>query len=280
MARRLNHAPAETPDQVVNPDWNDLLDQMLNLEGSLSNVYRRFWNYSTSNCAFLLMQGCPMEPIATFKGWQSVDRSVVRGASAFYIQRPIMVKTGEKDEETGEDKKIKRFKPVKSIFPISMTEGEPLPEIELPEWSKQRALGALSICEVAFESFDSNSQGYSFERSVAVNPAAVYPMKTFFHETGHIMLGHTTEEQQRTYHQERPHRELGAEAVAHIVSTELGFMTDEMRSVSRGYIAHWRGQADGDEELLSRRHVLDIFKASDLILEAGRPVVEEAEVAS
>lgn len=257
--------PAEIPQAVQNPDWPDLLEKALTVEGSLGDTYRRLHNYSTSNCAFLLMQGCPVEPIATFDRWKSIDRRVIKGASAFYVNRPINVKTDEIDEETGEHKMIKRFKPVKSVFPVSMTEGAPLPEVELPEWSRSRALGALAISQVAFESFDVNRQGHSFGRNIAINPAARFPEKTLQHELGHVVLGHTTPEAHDDYLAHRGVKEFEAEGTAHIVMTELGLMTPEMASVSRGYIQQWMaGQRPSDESVRS------IFKAADTILEAGR----------
>lgn len=274
MAGRRRPA-AEVPGSVAKPDWSDLLDNMLNVEGSLGDTYRRFYQYSTSNCAFLLMQGCPVEPIATFKGWQSVDRTVAKGARAFYIQRPILVKTGEIDQETGEDKKIKRFKPVKSIFPISMTEGEPLPDMELPEWSKERALGALGIREVAFDGFDGNVAGWSINRDIAINPASPHPEKTLAHECGHVLLGHTTPDAHADYVNHRGMKELGAEAVAHIVTKELGLLTPRMASVSRAYVQHWAGEEEPTDQ-----DIRAIFKASDELLTAGRDVPQEVEGAA
>ena len=270
MAGRRRPA-AEIPESVAKPDWSDLLDNMLNVEGSLGDTYRRFYQYSTSNCAFLLMQGCPVEPIATFKGWQSVGRTVAKGARAFYIQRPILVKTGEIDQETGEEKKIQRFKPVKSIFPIGMTEGEALPDMELPEWSKERALGALGIREVAFQEFDGNMAGYSVAREVAINPAGPHPEKTLTHELGHIILGHTTTDAHEDYLKHRGIREFEAEATAHIVTTELGIITPEMASVSRGYLQSWLSGEKPDDSSIRA-----VFKAADAILVAGREPVDEA----
>lgn len=273
MARRSPNRPkAEVPEHIQHPDWNDLLDQMLNVEGALGNTYRRFYNYSTSNIAFLLMQGCPIEPIATYEGWKRIGRQVTQ-KGAYYIRRPILIKTGERDEVTGEDKKIQRFTPVKSIFPISMTEGESLPEIELPEWSRSRALAALAIREVAFEHIDGNTQGYSVDRDIAINPAAAFPEKTFFHETGHVLLGHTTADAHEDYKRHRGMKELGAEAVAHLVTNELGLLTPEMASVSRAYIQTW---AQGEKP--SPAEVRSYFKAADQALEAGRPVVAELSV--
>lgn len=268
MAGRRKPA-AEVPPEYAHPDWQQLLDNAILLGGTTGDTYRRFHNYSTLNCAFLMMQGCPIEPIATFKGWQSVNRQVTKGASAFYIQRPIMVKTGEVNQKTGEEERRQLFKPVKSIFPISMTEGEPLPDVELPEWSKERALGALGIRQVAFESFESNRQGHSFGMNIAINPAAVFPEKTLFHELGHVVLGHTTGESYEEYLAHRGHRERCAESIAHIVTNELGLMTPEMAEVSRGYITSW-----GSDVRWNRTDTIAVFKGSDQILEAGRVPAE------
>ena len=246
-------------------EWGELLDASLTVKGSLGDTYRRFHPYSTTNCAFLLFQGCPIEPIGTYQRWQQIGRQVIKGASAFYVQRPIMVKTGEVDETTGEDRKIKRYKPVKSIFPVSMTEGEPLAEVDLPAWSSARALAALAIRQVAFEGFDGNKQGYSIGRDFAVNPAAKYPQKTMFHEIGHIALGHTLPDQLAEYARHRGVAEVQAEAVAHLSMTELGLMTPEMASVSRAYLQSWKRSTEIPDAMIRQ-----IFQATDRILNAGR----------
>lgn len=259
---------AEIPEQIANPEWSTLLDNMLNVEGSLGDAYRRMWQYSTRNCAFLAMQGCPIEPVATFQGWTNVNRQVQKGSSAFYILRPITIKLDEIDEATGENKTIGRFKPVKAIFPISMTEGEPLPEIEHPEWNKERALAALAIKQVAFESFEGNTQGYSYDRNIAVSPLAKYPNKTLAHELGHVVLGHTTGE--RTEDMHRGLAEFGAEATAHLVTNELGLLTPDAASVSRAYVQSWlQGKEPSDQDIKA------VFAATDTILKAGRPAEDK-----
>lgn len=256
---------AELPQAIAKPEWRDLLDNMLNAEGSLGDSYKRFHNYSLRNCAFLMLQGCPVEPIATYSKWNELDRQVVKGSSAYYIQRPIQVKTDETDPETGEEKRITRFKPVKSVFPLSMTEGEPLPEMELPTWSKERALGALAIREVAFERFEANMAGYSINRDIAINPAGPHPQKTFAHEIAHVVLKHTEPDAHADYLKHRGLREFEAEASAHLVTAELGIMTPEMASRSRAYLQHWlRGETPPDDSIRS------VFRAADEILKAGR----------
>jgi hypothetical protein len=80
----------------------------------------------------------------------------------------------------------------RTTFPYSNTEGPEVEWPELPEWDWQDALAALDIEQVPFQMIDGNTQGYSFDRKVAVSPVAVYPVKTAFHELAHVMLGHTT----------------------------------------------------------------------------------------
>ncbi|NIL77139.1 hypothetical protein [Rhodococcus sp. B10] len=266
--------PAEIPEHIAKPEWSTLLEAVLNVEGSMDDTYRRMYNYSTRNLAYLAMQQCPIEPVATFKGWSAVNRQVQKGSSAFYILRPISIKLDEVDEKTGENKRVQRFKPVKAIFPISMTEGEPLPEIEHPEWSKERALAALAIREVAFESFDGNVQGHSWGRNFAVNPIAKRPQKTMVHELSHIVLGHTVPEAHEDYVRHRGIKEFQAEATAHLVTNELGLLTPEIASVSRAYVQNWlQGQTPSNDDIKG------VFRATDEILAAGREPVEQ-EIAS
>jgi len=59
-----------------------------------------------------------------YQAWREVKRQVKKGAHAIYIWAPRMVKK----EEDGEDKTILTgFLPI-AVFPITTTEGEPLPD--------------------------------------------------------------------------------------------------------------------------------------------------------
>jgi hypothetical protein len=258
-------AKAEVPDTIANPDWSGLLESALESEsGSLSH-YRTMYNYSLGNIAFLLYQGVTPQPVANFQRWKEVNRHVKRGASAYYILRPITVKTDQLDPKTGEPKMIQRFKPIKSVFPISMTEGEPLPDLELPEWSRDRMLGNLGLTLAAdFPTYDGNTQGLSQGKTIYINPAAKHPEKTFFHETAHCQIGHT-EDNYEEYLKHRGSYEAEAEGTAHIVGNELGVLSQEALADSGAYLRNWlRGEKIAD------RSVRRIFKAGDEILQAGR----------
>lgn len=258
-------SPERTGTQV---DWSGLMEVALNQEGSIGSQYQRFYNYSTLNMLFLLAQGCPLEPIANYQRWKDMGRQVKRGSKAYSIIRPITVK--REDEATGEEKQFRRFKDVRCIFPYSMTEGDDLPPAEPREWSKERALGSLGISQVAFELFDGNCMGYSFDRNVAVSPVAAYPTKTLLHEIGHVEHGHTTPEPDIAIH--RGTAEFQAESTAYIVLHELGEVALMNVSESRGYIRSWlKGERPSDQS------IRQVFSVVDRILKAGRPAVAESE---
>src|SRR5205823_1995831 len=87
-----------------------------------------------------------------------------------------------------------RFKPVRCLFTVSQTEGDELPPTNIPDWDLETALATLDIARVPYELIDGNVQGCSWKREFAINPVAVEPKHTTFHEIGHIMLGHTVRE--------------------------------------------------------------------------------------
>lgn len=246
-----------------NIEWQSLIEEALTAPAHMSAIYSRFYNYSINNQLLLLMQGT-LEPVATYKRWQELDRHVRKGSKAKSILRPIFYK--EKKENGEDEQKLKGFKMVKCIFGYSDTEGEELPPYEPPEWSAERALGALAINREAFQSLDGNTQGYSYDHQLAINPVAAYPLKTLAHEMGHIVLGHTTPDQLSEYQKHQGVKEFQAEATAYIVMNDLGVDDQWDQAGSRGYIQSWlKGQTPSDND------IKPIFRAVDRILKAGRP---------
>lgn len=246
-------------------EWNRLLKEALNTPGSITGVYDRFYPYSYTNCILLMMQGV-REPVATYKRWQSLGRQVIRGAKAREIITPVLVSV-ENDEGEKEQRLI-GFKPVRAVFPLSETVGEDLPPRELPRWDRVQALGKLGIREVPFDSVDGNLQGYSHGLEYAINPVAVNPTKTRFHEMGHIVLGHTLPGKHAEYLLHRGVMEFEAEATAYLTMNELEQLDGDTASHSRGYIQHW---LDGEQP--SEESIRSVFRATEAILRAGRVTV-------
>lgn len=251
-------------------DWPTLLEQALTLPGQLGKTYCRFYQYSLQNQILLWSQGV-REPVAPFSVWKALGRSPMRGGGRYVLQpRPVR----RADEETGEEKVVAcLFRLKRSTFPYSQTMGPEVEWPELPEWNLDRALAALEITRVPFRLIDGNTQGYSYKRNVAVSPVAAYPVKTMFHELAHVMLGHTTGEEERSC---RGVEEFQAESVAYLLAHETG-LTQWAPEESRAYIQSWLGN-----EEVTDRHIRAVFATVNAILKAGRseagaPEAEEAK---
>jgi hypothetical protein len=249
-------------------DWRALLDQAMTLPGRLGNTYCRFYQYSLQNQILLWSQGVT-EPCAPFSVWKGLGRIPIKGGGRAVLHPQPIRKT---DEETGEKVVVvMRFKLKRSTFPYSNTVGPAVDWPELPEWDQRRALDELGIERVPFTMINGNTQGYSLERTIAVSPVAKYPVKTLFHELGHVMLGHTTECPKGETPCSRGIAEFQAEAVAHLLAHELEL--DEWNPAeSRAYIQDWLA---GEE--VSERHIRAVFTAADKVLRAGRAAAAEAE---
>lgn len=261
----------QRPAALEVPTAREMFDTLLTAEGSVGDTYSRLYDYSPRNIAFLMMQGCPQEPVATFKRWQELGRQVQKGEKAYSILRPIQVRVpGEEvaSIKVEDDKVFRRFKVVKALFAYSQTAGEELPPVEPRGWSLDRALGSLGINLVKFNSYDGNKGGYATGRDIAINPLAPYPLRTTLHEMAHVEHGHTTPTGLQEYQQHRGAYEFEAEATAFLTLNEMGELDEETARVSRGYAQHWMRTEQPGEPTYRR-----ILNVSTKILKAGREEV-------
>lgn len=254
-------------------DWPQLMEEALTAPGNLGNTYSRFHDYSLTNELLFLMQGVH-EPVASYSRWKALGRHVLRGAKAKEVIVPVLVNEPAPEDETLEEKRervarLVGFKLVRAVFGLSDTEGDELPDVPTPGWDLATALEKLGIAEVPFDKTNGNIQGSSHGLEYAINPVAVNPTKTRFHELAHIVLGHTLLHHFEEYQTHRGIMEFQAEATSYVVMNELGVMDEETAGVSRGYIRHWLGEEQPPDHAI--RHV---FTAADRILKAGRPAVK------
>lgn len=249
-------------------DWRALLDQAMTLPGRMGDTYCRFYQYSLQNQILLWSQGVN-EPCAPFSVWKGLGRIPMKGGGRAVLHPQPIRKT---DKETGERVVVTtRFKLRRSTFPYSNTVGPEVEWPELAEWDQHRALAELGIARVPFTMINGNTQGYSFDRVIAVSPVAKFPVKTLFHELGHVMLGHTVECPQGETPCSRGLAEFQAEAVAHLLAHELDL--DEWNPAeSRAYIQGWLGG-----EAVTERDIRAVFSAADKILRAGRAASAEVD---
>jgi hypothetical protein len=277
----MQHHSKPAPDV---PKWSALLVEAVNKPSLIMEAYSAFHNYSIGNQILALVQcqlrGLEPGPINTFPGWQALGRTVKRGERALILCMPISRKV--RDEEAPEsnsengERRFTSFMHKARWFAISQTVGDEFTPPRLPEWDASRALTALDIEQIPFTDTDGNCQGYARKRQIAINPVAQLPHKTLFHETAHVILGHTSEadftDTERT---PKNLREVEAEAVALLCCEALSL---EGADYCRGYVQNWLRPAIGYHgDAIPEKSAQKIFRAADQILRAGRLQASENE---
>jgi len=248
--------------------WAELLHEALTRPGLIHEAYSRFHGYSFGNRIAALSQcferKIPPGPIATFQKWRGLGRIVKRGEKALFLCMPVQVKRwGDEEAEDPEEKTVTVFLWKPNWFVLSQTEGKEFIPEPIPGWSKNQALASLGIEEIPFDLTDGNVLGFARGRQVAVSSIAPLPMKTLFHEVGHVLLGHSAEVRPaEEEHIPRNLAEVEAEAVALLCCEALGLPGAEF---CRGYIQKWIGKGTEIPEAAARR----IFTAAGRILESG-----------
>lgn len=249
------------------PVWSELLRDAISKPGTIHAAYTAFRGYSLRNQILALIQcsarGIQPGPIACFNAWKDKGRHVKKGEKAIELCMPLSRKVKETAEDGTERDGVATFYAFrKNWFVLSQTDGEPLPPVEIPAWSKERALTVLNVTEGTFQAINGNVQGYARAREIAISPLAALPFKTTFHELGHVILGHTAEgDVADGEHTPRNLREVEAECVALICCESLGL---EGAEYARGYIQNWLAGGEIPERSAAR-----ILTAADEILKAG-----------
>jgi antirestriction protein ArdC len=205
---------------------------------------------------------------------------VRKGEKGIGILAPLTYR--REDATTGEVVSgVRGYRSV-AVFDVSQTDGEPLPDLDVPDLSGDDdglldALTALSgALGVTVEQrlLDPNGPKGWFSpgsRSIVVgsNFAALQQAKTLAHELGHALDPGLDADHNPTT------REAVAEGVAYVVATSYGLTVDDY---SFGYIASWAGSGDGRKVL---QGVLGrIQKAAHRVFEAmgatGQDELDEA----
>jgi antirestriction protein ArdC len=256
----------------------------------------KFHNYSFNNCLLIAMQKPDATHVAGYGSWRdNFGRNVRKGEKGIKIIAPSPFIVKEERERidpdsgrpvTGTDGKpvndevevkIPAFK-VATVFDVSQTEGEPLPEIGVDELSGDvdryndflRALEKSSPVPIDMEDIGSGAKGYyeQVEKRIVIQEGMgeLQTLKTAIHETAHARL-HDIDRNapQGAPRPDRYTREVEAESVAYTVCQHYGLDTSDY---SFGYIAGW----SGDKEL-------DTLKASlDTIRREADAIINEVDV--
>lgn len=211
-----------------------------------------FHDYSLNNCMLIAMQCPEATHVAGFKAWKQLGRQVRKGEHSIKIMAPMVVKQRDDNgEET--DETITLFRAV-SVFDISQTDGEPLPEppcepitgnSHAPYIGKlERFAKSTGYC-VEYRPLE-HSGGFCSESekliciSTNVTSANAH-VRTFIHELAHAVGVPTYKEHGRA------DAEVIVETAAVIVCGSIGLDTS---GESIPYIAGW-GE-DNDVEAIRR----------------------------
>ncbi|WP_248898267.1 ImmA/IrrE family metallo-endopeptidase [Haloplanus halobius] len=242
------------------------------------DVQSRFHDYSHRNTLLIKLQCPEATKVAGYNTWRNdLDRHVQEGEQAIWIWAPIIAKQCpacenspsyheqsdcDYDETPSEEwsKGLVGFKPT-SVFDVSQTEGEPLPELETEATGDGEGLvpaltAAANDLGVTVEIVDPAEWDHGDAKGICKhrrtdNDRPVVEAKarenqadlavTLVHEYAHALLHDDVDDAT-----ERAKREVEAEAVGYIVGRYFGLDT----SGSAFYLAAWQ---DDDSAVLQER---------------------------
>ena len=221
-----------------------------------------FRRYSFNNLMLIALQ-CPHpNRVAGFRKWQQLGRQVRKGEKAIKILGYSTKKVTKTDLATAEDveDRIARY-PVLSVFDVSQTDGDPVPNLDYDLPTGDGPAGILdrlirwlegdgwSVRELPL---DGTMEGYTDHRRHIIatennlEPAA--RLMVLLHESTHALL----HEDDAEYVAHRGVCETEAESTAYVLAGVLG-MDADASSVS--YIAGW-ARADRDVVTVAATNVL------------------------
>ena len=255
------------------------------------DVQSRFHDYSHRNTLLIKQQYTEATKVAGYRTWQTeFNRHVVEGATAIWIWAPITARrcpdcgnspsyrdhtrcNADASNADEWSRGVVGFKPV-SVFDISQTTGEPLPELDteatgdasglvdrLPAVAGQLRVNLRIVDESSWSHEGIN--GVCYQPSTGSEPVvkirqtenAADVVATTIHECAHSLLHVGIDDET-----ERAKRELEAEAVAYVVGRYLGLDVDG----SAFYLAAWH-----DDESATILERLDrISKTAETVIDA------------
>lgn len=234
----------------------------------------QFHNYSFNNTVLIAMQKPDATLVAGYQAWQKkFKRQVKRGEKGIQIIAPAAIREKEEiekfDPETNEPilrpdgqpeteevvHIIPRFR-IATVFDVSQTYGEPLPELETPELMGNvenyevfmQALREISPVPIRFDEIESGAKGYystvNKETVIQQGMSEMQTMKTGIHETTHAKLHDREIMEELGEKKNQMTREVEAESVAYTVCQYFGLDTSDY---SFPYIAGWSSSVDMKE---------------------------------
>lgn len=244
----------------------------------------KFHQYSINNTILIAQQKPDAQLVAGFKAWQSkFKRHVNKGEKAIKIIGCRPYEKWVEKEVNGkiEKQKIKGFSffPV-SVFDVSQTKGEPLPQLTTELTASvhgyrdlYHAIKRSTDFKIGFEEITSGAKGYCHmgENRIALNKgmSEAQTIKTLIHEVTHADL-HAPEFHDKTIEKTSKHvKETEAESVAFVVCEHYGIDTSDY---SFPYLGSWAKDKELSELKESFKRIQtqadDLIQRIDTNLEA------------
>lgn len=261
----------------------------------------KFHSYSFNNLVLIAMQKPDATLVAGYNSWKNkFNRQVSKGQKGIRILAPSPFKKTISSAVKGDDGKPLRdaegkekredmeitipcFRSV-SVFDVSQTEGEPLPNLGIDELSGEvkdyqvffEAAKSCSPVPVEFEEIASGAKGYydlSARRiALCTGMSEAQNVKTLIHEMSHQRL-HSKTLKDVVKDGEKPlsrnEKEVQAESIAYVVCQHYGIDTSEY---SFGYISGW----SSDKEVPELREAMKVIRdtADELITSIDDKLIE------
>jgi|GEM_PF-1164597 len=251
----------------------------------------KFHNYSLNNCLLIAMQNPAATHVGGFTFWRDKMKSPVKpGEKGMKIIAPSPFKTKKmvdavdaggkpifKDGRRVKEEKevtVPAFR-VATVYDVSQTEGEPLPQLGVSELTGSveqykdfyAAVEKVSPVPVDFEKIPTGAKGYFSieEKRIAINEgmSELQNLKTLIHEIAHARIHDIDKNAPKNEARpDRNTREVEAESIAYAVCQHYGLDTSEY---SFGYVASW----SGDKQIDTLKSSLDTIRK-----EAGAIITE------
>jgi hypothetical protein len=230
----------------------------------------RFHRYSFWNTIAILRQRPDATRVAGYQQWRRLGRQVRRGEHGIRILAPCTYRVEGAEPDNDDGRLVLRGWRVATVFDVTQTEGDPLPEppVTLLDGDGPDGLRDQLATLIQCEDYDytlgalpdgspSGALGLTDHaaRHVVVRddlPGA-QQAKTTAHELAHVRM-HRGDDRPTAV------REIEAESVAYVICGAVGLATD---AYSFGYLATWaHGDTDtvratGERVITTARAILD-----------------------
>ena len=237
-------------------------------------VMSQFHRYSFNNTLLIAMQRPGATLVAGYSAREKkFNRNVMKGEKGIRIislapskekkeQKKIDPETGEvvlREDGQPETEEvtitIPRFK-VATVFDVSQTDGDPLPELGIAELTASvdnydlfmEAIDEITPVPIRYEDISGTAKGYfdpiNKERVIRQGMGELQTVKTAIHETVHALLHDRDVMKAQGILKDQLTRECEAESVAYTVLSYFGLDTSEY---SFPYIASWSSGKDMKE---------------------------------